>query len=236
MNTKIAVFAIIAVAAISIGVTGISANTLTTASTPMFASNSAMTGHLEYTLLDANGSIKAYGQTDNIVTTAGDRCIAEMLFERDSADNSPTAACASANPVFNVIAISNTTGLTLSDTTKMSDDSSTTGSGDNGVLATSLADVTILSNTVTAGTLTATITNAAHPFTFTDSVNATNTLRQAYLTDAQCTLNSSALGRLCDEAVPAGEILAAQTLSSLAISSGDSLTISWTITIGAASS
>jgi hypothetical protein len=232
MKNSIAVFAIIAVAAIGIGATGISASTLATASTPILASNSAMMGHLEYTLVDQTGAIKAYGQTDNIVTTVGDRCIAESVFERNSADTEAEADCANAN--FDYIVISNNTGVTLNDALDISDDQAGTGS-QLGLLASVQGAVTLANSNVGAGSVTATITNSAHPFTFTDSVNATNTLAAAYLMDAGCTLDSSALGTLCADDVPSGEILAGQTLSSLAISSGDSLTITWTVTIGAAS-
>lgn len=232
MKNSIAIFAIIAVAAIGIGATGISASTLATASTPILSSNSAMMGHLEYTLVDQTGAIKAYGQTDNIVTTVGDRCIAESVFERGSSDTTDVAQCANAN--FDYIVISNNTGVTLNDALDTTDDQAG-NSGQDGMVASRQSTVTLANDSVGAGSVTATITNSAAPFTFTDSVNATNTLAAAYLMDAGCTLDSSALGPLCADGVPSGEILAGQTLSSLAISSGDSLTISWTVTIGAAS-
>ncbi|KEQ57389.1 hypothetical protein SCCGRSA3_00119 [Marine Group I thaumarchaeote SCGC RSA3] len=190
-------------------------------------------GHLEYTLVDESGAIKHYGQTDNFVTTVGDRCIAESVFERGSSDTTAVAACANAN--FDVIAISNAT-VTIDDALDMSDDSTTIGTGDNGILATVKGAATIANDNVGAGSVTATITNSAHPFTFTDSTNATNTLKAAYLVDAECALDDSSLGTLCDGALPAGEILAGQTLSDLAISDGDSLTITWTVTIGASGS
>jgi len=236
MKNSIAVFAIIAVAAVSIGVTGISANTLVTASAPALASNSAMMGHLEYILVDDTGAIKAYGQTDNIITTVGDRCIAELVFEQDSSDPVTEASCSTGGNEFNIIAISNqTTGVTIDDNLDSGDDNAAGGTGDNGVLATRLSAVTLANDNAGAGSVTATITNSAAPFTFTDSVNATNTLKYAYLVDAECALDDSALGRLCDAAYFNGEILAGQSLNDLAISDGDSLTITWTVTIGASS-
>lgn len=226
MKSTISVFAIIAVAAIGIGVSGVSASTMMVAGVPAMSSSNNIMGHLEYTLYDADGNVKTYGQTDNVTTTVGDRCIAEAVFERGSGD-AGGASCANAN--FDVIAISNAT-VTLDDNLDITDES--TGSNSAGVLATVQGVVTVDNISEGAGNVGAVITNSAHPFTFTDSVNATNTLTNAYLVDAQCAQDSSALGTLCDGALFSGQILAGQTLSSLAISDGDTLAITWTVSIG----
>lgn len=106
MKTQIATIAVIAVAIVgTITVTGFSATSLMTAGTPELRNSSPILGHIEYTLVDKNGNIKAYGQTDNLVTNNGDRCTAEALFERGSSDTTANANCK--NSEFDVIAISN---------------------------------------------------------------------------------------------------------------------------------
>ena len=246
MKNTIAVFAIIAVAAIGIGASGISASTMITASaTPTMVSNGAISGHLEYVLKDADGNIKHYGQTDNFVTDIGDRCVAEDLFEVNSQDGADTD-CTGLN--FNIIAIANTTSVTIDDSITMATETST--NEDTGIMASRLVDAAV--GTAGAGTnggVTTTISNTATPFSFNNqgatTTNATYagaapqtiTLQTAYLMDVECAFNDSANGHLCDGvALPTGQILAAQSLSALVVNNGDTLGISWDVTVGAGGS
>lgn len=236
MKNTIAVFAIIAVAAVSIGVTGVSANSLMTASVPTMTSNNMLTGHLEYTLLDESGNVKAYGQTDNFITTAGDRCIAELVFEPGSGDTS-NASCV--DQAFGVIGISNNT-VTSEDNINMGDEQA--GVNQVGIMATvnatsiNLGDPDVTNATPNAA-VTAVLSNSAHPFVFeNESTTVTNVTSGSPEVEIAYLLQSNCAGMEVDgtcNVVPGGEILASQTLSNLAISDGDSLTITWTVTIGA---
>ena len=74
-----------AIIAVAVGLTGVSAfGDFTTqpelTQAERFAEESGIYGHLEATLTDSNGDIKAYRQTDNIVTTQGLNCAVEILF------------------------------------------------------------------------------------------------------------------------------------------------------------
>ena len=205
-----------------------------TASSPMMVSSSNMMGHLEYTLVDENGNIKAYGQTDNLVTNNGDKCAAELIF--GDTDNGGNEACSGS--AFSVIAISNTT-LTVSDSTDLSADETVGGDATAGIMAAinvGTAGVTIDPITDGAGNIGAVITNSAHPFTFSDdtaitnmtSGGSSNTLKNAYLLDAVCSSVDGSGQGTCT-GMPSGEILAGQSLSDLSVSDGDSLTITWTV-------
>ena len=236
MKNSIAVFAIIAVAAVSIGITGVSANSLMTASVlPEMNTKSFMMGHLEYTLVDENGNVKTYGQTDNFITTAGDRCIAELLFEPGSGDTS-NAACNTA--AFGVIGISNQT-FTAGDAQSMNDEQPATGQV--GIMATVNATSINLSNpavdTEDGFTLvTAELSNSGHPFVFQTDGSPSNSSQTSAQAELAYLLQSNCQGVETDgscDAVPGGDILASQSLSDLSVSDGDSLTITWTVTIGA---
>ena len=241
MKYVIPLVAIMAVAVVgTIGITGFSAATMMTASTPMMTSSSNMMGHLEYTLVDANGQIKAYGQTDNLVTNLGDRCAAELIFENDSGDAGGGDCTGN---VFNVIGISNKTG-TVSDTTDFSvfEQAGTLQAGVMATINVGAGGVTIDNISDGAGNIGAVITNSAHPFTFSDDTAITNmsaggsstTLTNAYLLDATCTVDGSGQGTCAT--IATAEILAGQSLGSLQVSDGDSLTITWTVTLGASGS
>lgn len=242
MKYIIPLVAIMAVAVVgTIGVTGFSAATMMTAGSPVMASSSNMVGHLEYTVLDRNGNIKAYGQTDNLVTSNGDKCAAELIF--GDTDNGGVEACS--GNAFQYIGISNTT-LTVSDTTDLSTNETIGGDNTAGIMAVinvGTAGVTIDPVSDGAGNIGAVISNSAHPFTFSDDTAITNmtsggssvTLKNAYLLDAACASVDGSGQGTCT-AMPNGEILAGQSLSDLSVSDGDSLTITWTVTLGASGS
>ena len=241
MKYIIPLVAVIAVAIVgTISITGFSAATMMTGGTQMVSSSSMM-GHIEYTLYDSEGNIKAYGQTDNLVTNNGDKCAAELIF--GDTDNGGIEACSGS--AFSVIAISNKT-LTVADATDLSADDGTPAANSAGIMAAidvGTAGVTIDAIGAGAGSIGAVISNTLHPFTFeadTTQTNMTsgttsNTLKNAYLLDAPCaTVDDVDDGQGTCLSNPAGEILAGQSLNNLSVSDGDSLTITWTVDLGAA--
>jgi len=57
-------------------------------------------GHIELVARDANGEIKAYRQTDNLIVTDGESCAANYLF--GSGAGNPHAGCGAATPFANI--------------------------------------------------------------------------------------------------------------------------------------
>jgi len=87
MSDKRAIYAIGAIVAAFALILGTVAGS--TSFTTMSASNQTpvqMSGHAIITLADADGNIKAYRQTDNIVTNNGRDCIADELFGSTGGD------------------------------------------------------------------------------------------------------------------------------------------------------
>ena len=69
----------IAMGAISLSVT--SESFFIAPTVPQSQVNLGMLGHVEYTLKDPSGNIKAYIQADNIVTEEGKDCVAQVMFD-----------------------------------------------------------------------------------------------------------------------------------------------------------
>ena len=65
-------------------------------STEAIASTSFLLGHIEVTVFDANGNLKHYQQTDNIVTDSGNECALRNLFGTVTITNGP-AECSDPN-------------------------------------------------------------------------------------------------------------------------------------------
>ena len=59
-------------------------------------------GHVELVAKDADGNIKAYRQTDNIVVNIGKTCAAERIF---GASGNSTGACAGGATAFDWIGL-----------------------------------------------------------------------------------------------------------------------------------
>jgi len=72
--------AIIAVGALSASLTMGFSDNLTTLSVNPLQSSARMLGHVTLTAYDENGNIKAYRQTDNVVTNQLDDCLQKLAF------------------------------------------------------------------------------------------------------------------------------------------------------------
>jgi hypothetical protein len=77
---SIALFGIVVVAAIAIGVIGLTNTPSTGLSANMIDEKQHIMGHAILTVLDPKGNIIAYRQTDNQITNLGDDCAARGLF------------------------------------------------------------------------------------------------------------------------------------------------------------
>lgn len=209
-------------------ISGVSVSPLATAAIPQAQSNSYMSGHVEFTLYDENNNIKGYWQTDNIITNLGDDCTANTLFEEGGSD---ICSGGPSGTGFNFIAIGNGT---ITDGVE-----ATTGLGGSGTGNVTAADSQHLGEmakrqdsnpvlTTSTGSGATAVIATETAFTF-DSNNAT-TVHASGLFDLISTKDGSG-----QTTTPAGNLFAFQRLnggSGIIVSNGDSLTVTWTITVG----
>ncbi|HEX5359087.1 MAG TPA: hypothetical protein VFW99_04145 [Candidatus Nitrosotalea sp.] len=110
---SIALFGIVVVAAITIGVIGLTNSPSAGLSANMIDEKQHILGHAVLTVLDPKGNVIAYRQTDNQITNLGDDCAAKGLF-------GTAGACSSFTPgtsTFKYIAIgTSSAGLSNSNT------------------------------------------------------------------------------------------------------------------------
>ena len=188
-----------------------------------------MTGHVEFIVRDSEGNIVQYAQADNMIMEGGGDCIASALFS-----GSPAGKCDSLT-IWNYIAIGNATGGEIAVAESQLDDG---GSGDGLAISAEDADHTgeMARKKVTPvpnfdGTnVIVTLTNSGDPFTFKGTASNGNAtiITQSALFNADGDPNSNGETTNIE-----GEMLAAQDLSSdVTVSDGDSLTVTWEITVG----
>lgn len=224
MRYQIPLVAVMVVAiAATLGITTISATNLIVQNSPATEHFGMMVDHVELILRNADGNIISYYQGDNAVTDAGDRCASERLFKANSGDNGGEN-CGNAEIV--VIGIANGTAISEDDSTSIS--SYGVADTTTGIMATIPDTVVTIAAT---GTGVATIiTNSGHLFNFEDTgnKNATTTIISVILADAAC--GEDADGQCTS--IPADmEVFAARD-ASLTVNDGDTLQVTWTITVG----
>ena len=174
---------------------------------------SQMIGHVTYELRDANGNIKNYLQTDNVIVDLGTDCAAVSIF--NVTDDSGICTLGT-DGGFSFIAIGNTTTSTPSsvDDTELDDDNS-------GGLEIDRLDGTVsITSADTLGTgADTTVTIVSPAFTFTDLGSAGTTITQSGLFD-------SAVGG-------SNNMFSARDISGtgVAVTNADTLSVTWTITL-----
>ncbi|NDB89147.1 MAG: hypothetical protein EB154_08755, partial [Nitrosopumilaceae archaeon] len=242
--TKVAICS--AIFAVSMGVlslNGFSGIPMATAIQQTTSAFVPMQGHVEYTVRNAEGLVTAYYQGDNRIVDGGDRCAAARLFNNNdniTASNfSCTSVWSSGSPGFTVIGIGNTTSPAATADTDRTIGAPTSNSA--GEMARVRGTVSATTNT---GGVVVTITNSAHPFVFksgvtnqnsTNSGTATTTITQAGL------FNDTGIGNTGSAtshttAFGAGRMFAVQNLSpTVTVANGDTLTVTWTVTVGSSS-
>ena len=221
MKNQISIVAVIAVAAVAaLGANAFANNGLTSSNT--LAESGLAIGHVELILRDADGAIKEYRQFDNVVTNVGDSCASELLFGDEG-----VTSCAGA--VFNKIGIINGTSYTLGETSTMADANAASTTGTDNIMAVVNGVAAVPASAGSQGTVT-TIVNSGHLFNFVDNQNDT-TVRGVILVDALCTESTVAGQEGGCDTKPSGEIFATQS-TTLAVSGGDTLEVTWSITVG----
>ena len=219
MKNQISIVAVIAVAAVA--ALGANAFANNGSSSNSLAETGMFMGHVELILRDSDGMIKEYKQFDNVVTNVGDSCASELLFGDEG-----VTTCAGA--AFNKIGIINGS-YSLAETSTMST-AAAAGTGGNNIMAIVDAVATVPGSAGSQGTDT-TIVNSGHLFNFVDNQNDTS-VSGVILVDALCTeYGAGGQEGSCQTKPASGEIFATQS-TTLAVSGGDTLEVTWTITVG----
>ena len=200
-------------------------------STPLVIASSAtvdnqfgMLGHITLTQTDADGNMKSYIQTDNVIVNVGENCVAETLFNV-TADTGPDGCNGATTPLytnsgnginnlgFSFIAVGNSSALATPPVAVETD----TG-------------LTVENVTTTMARLD------GSPTVTTESANtgssAVVTLSAVFTSDGG--ISDIDESGIFDEATfTAGDnMLARQTFTNIRLSAGDQLTVEWEITIG----
>jgi len=220
---------------ISIVILGLGENfsPMITDTIPQSQDTVGVVGHVDITLKDKSGLIKLYLQGDNTVVFTGMDCMARLTFENSTSD-----VCPGGNNEFQFIAIGNFTTPTNdpplnTETAIEVSDSGCADSGTNGEMARKQVTPTFTAATGVTGTVVILDTDAAGstPFNFGAS-NSSNNITQAGLfngpngsqdSEGQClTLGGATMFSLRNLA----------TVTGIAVSDGDTLSVRWTITVG----
>lgn len=213
---------IAAISAVSIGtisMNGFSATPLVAAS--VSPESGTMMGHVEYILRDSDNNIKSYIQSDNMVVNRGDDCV--MAYAFNPSNTAGTDNCATNANGFRFIGIGNATATVAATATTLTNTASTfADSSNDGLMAMREDPTLVFTNSADGGTVQIA---TATPFTFVAGTNATTVL-SAGLFDSICTQASGT----CTAAYPAN-MFSVQAIS-VAVSGGDSLAVTWTITVG----
>ena len=228
MNSKHAIVGLVAVMAVLSGALGMSL-TGTFSDQKIGVANVAtgmMTGHLEIEARNADGELFAYRQTDNEVVDDGEQCILKMLFAskpigsaigRGEYGSSGDGACTgSLTGAWDVISIGTTT-------TGANDVNIKLGNDTSGILANYTDGVEGLERGV-ATTKTWTNGTAATTTKIVMSKTFTNLSANAHTIAESGLFNSTT--------VAGSGMLAHKTFTGVALSTNDSITITWTFIVG----
>ena len=225
-TSMIALIAVISAASIgAISMNGFSAIPFATAS--VSPESGTMMGHVEYILRDADGNIKTYVQGDNSVVDRGDNCVMSYAFGPGN-PGADTDFCVSNANGFRFIGIGNSTATTTSEATTLTNQlarvaSSGAQASFGGLMAMKTDSQLVYTNSNNGGTV---VIATETPFVFTAGKNATTVL-SAGLFDATCTATAG----ICTAYASPQNMFAVQAIS-VVVAGGDTLNVTWTITVG----
>ena len=217
MKTTSTIIALVAALAVTAGGLGLSLTGVFDDDGVVAQSNTAsglMMGHLTVEAHDEGGDLIAYRQTDNEVVDDGEQCILKMLFATTDATAgrggyASTGSCTGAlTGAWDVISIG----------------TDTTAAADTQIL---LGNETSTSNGLERGTATTK--------TWTNGTGATTTkmvLSKTFTSDSPRAHTIAESGLFNSTTVDANGMLARQVFTGVSLSDGDSITITWTFTVG----
>ena len=233
--------ALVAALAVTAGGLGLSLTGVFDDDGVIAASNTAtglMMGHLTIEAHDEGGDLIAYRQTDNEVVDDGEQCILKMLFGSTSAiansdgrgEYTSTGACTGAlTGAWDVIAIgTDNDNFEWADGQSVAVQDTIVRLGNETSTSVGLERGTATTKTWTNGT-GATTTNIVLSKTFTADGTRTHAIGESGLfnSTSPCGTGNSNNNYLCSEGM-----LARQTFTDVSLSDGDSITITWTFTVG----
>jgi len=205
---------------------GIFGVTITKADQTSLGTTGLFTGHVTTTLLDSEGNIKEYRQSDNLIVNQGENCALKLLFQQGPAAAGNTV-CAGANTIgFRYIEIGNvsasqagTPSSPLSTDVRLYGSHNNTGSAGNnpGLVRKAATTVTWSNSTSSTSTGAAQVVLAA---TFTNSGTSSKTVNESGI------FNDTAANYQTDA------MFARQVFSTITMAPTDSLTVQWTINVG----
>ena len=226
MNSKTTIVGLVAAIAVLSGAMGLSVTGAFSDLKPMTSNAAAgfLIGHVEIEATNANGELFAYRQSDNAVVDDGEQCILKMLFGTSGMTNAgrgqylattgdgsisdTVGACTGIlTGAWDIIAIGE--GTTAPDDTDVKLQTEYTGTGLDRAAATT--------KTWTNGT-GATTTKIVLKNTFTSTSGSTESITESGLFNSTTVAGSG--------------MLAHQTFTAVSLTSGDSITVTWTFTVG----
>lgn len=229
MKTTTMIALLTVVSAVSVGAISMSENSsFALATGGVTPEVGTMMGHVEYIVRDSSGNIVQYQQLDNMVVNQGDNCVITAAFQTTAAGGSDVG-CTFSSDGFRFIGIGNDTQTIAATHTTLSNTATTTASsGAAGIMAVRADANTVGSASSNGGTV---IIATETPFTFTDGTitNAT-AVKTAGLFDATCSGNDATHG-YCTANSGTMNMFAAQAID-VTVGDGDSLDVTWTITVG----
>ena len=167
-----------------------------------------MMGHAIIEAHDSEGNLIAFRETDNEVVDRGEQCVLKMLFGAAGAESTGTTVCTGATTQpWTAIAIGTNSSTTYDWRVQLLNETSTTQGLTRGV-ATTQTWQNGTGATATQITLSKTFTNAGSSHTITES------------------------GLFNSTTVSASGMLARQTFSGVTLANGDSITVTWTFSVG----
>jgi hypothetical protein len=227
MKTNSTMIALVAALAVTAGGLGLSLTGVFDDDGVIAASNTAtglMMGHLTVEAHDDGGDLIAYRQTDNEVVDDGEQCILKMLFATTDSTagrggyTSTTACTGALTGAWDVISIGT--------------------DNDNGAYATGQSAATV-DALVLLGNETSTSNGLergiATTKTWTNGTGATTTklvLSKTFTSDSPRAHAIGESGLFNSTTVDTNGMLARQTFTDVSLSNGDSITITWTFTVG----
>ena len=213
MKNTMTIVAVAAIIAVGAGFLGFSFASNQSSPNQPLVTSALMNGHLEIIATDPNGQIKAYRQTDNAITIAGENCVAKALFKGTGtgAGSQGTAGCTGAvTSPWVYLAVGTGTGTETNTSTALGTELATSG------LTRALATTVTITNSTTGGAgSSAASVSVAKTFT----VSGTQTVTEAGLFNETSSSNTDSM-------------FARKVFTGVTVNNGDSLTVTWTVNIG----
>ena len=245
MNSKTTIIGLVAAVAVLSGAMGMSVTGAFSDQTiAQFAPNNVATGMLMGQVIieahNEDGEMIAYRMGDNEVVDGGEQCILKMLFASGAQTNAGRGEYASTSSD----AIGDCTGILTGAWDVIAIGVGTTGHGDAGIMATAaLHDLfSGLETECQTGINVGTNTCLADPLlkrgiattkTWTNGSGGTDTkivLAKTFTSGTVASITES--GLFNSTTVSSGGMLSHKTFSAVSLTSGDSITVTWTFTVG----